>query len=1435
MGDVNDPAIEAGKNMPRLLPHVVDEIAASEPSRPYIYQPKSSYPGDGWVPVTFKELANAIDHVAHIITETVKKDSTDEFPTLAYVGPSDVRYTIVVLASVKAGCQALLISPRNSIEGQLSLFEGTKCCHIWYAESFNLAVKTWLSKREMKSWIVPPAKEWLQASPSPVPYSKSYDEARWDPLVVMHTSGSTGHPKPIVVKQGGLAVMDSFLDLPEYMGGKFLMQFWKSSASRIFLPMPLFHAAGLMADQPTTVDLTIKCLQCSGCDAALLAPSIVEELSIRRDGVEALKRLRFVGFGGGNLSTAAGDSLIEHGVVLNNCISSTEVCPYALYSQPQPKLWQYFIFNSKLMGAVWQPHDPGNGIYELVIRRKDPKEPHDQSLFYTFPDLATEWSTRDLFKAHPTLKDHWMFHGRADNIIVFSNGEKLNPVTIEDCIVGHPLIKGAVVVGQDRFQPALILEPASPPKTHEESEAIIESVWPLIIDLNKETVAHGRISKQLVVLSDPDLPFPRAPKGTVQRSLVAQAYRVKIDEVYKQVDTIRTADVEPLDIATVDTTLQTITKLFTEQTSIKDIKPDTDFFVAGVDSLQVSNISRSLRAGLAVSGAEIDGSIVAPRAIYSNPTLKQLAEYLHAAVHKDRTQLEGEEDKEISLMKSLISRYTADLPVRQSDKPKPLESGQTVVLTGSTGSLGAYLLDILCNSPHIKAVVALNRGADGGKSRQPDVSAARGLGTDFSKVEFLSADLSQPDLGLGAVTYKKVLAAADRIIHNAWPVNFNMTVASFEPSIRGVRHLVDLSAAAAKQVPITFLSTIDTISNWNSSDNVPESRLTDLSLPETGYGRSKLVGSFILDAAAEFGVPSVSIRVGQIAGPHSTKGKWNTQEFMPSLIKSSVYLGVLPQELGPHEVVDWMPIEDVTGLILDVSGITQSKDVSEISGYMHCINPQTAKWADLAVAIKDFFSGRVRELVTLEEWVSALEKSAAGGSNIDENPAIKLLPTYQGILTGQRAGRQRVHLDMERTVAQSTTAGRVGPVTTDLMRNWSRKAVASKISNNENYNAVYNIGVSELLTLASYRILADRDIVSSFITWRGNRMEDGVGANSFAEGRRAILVNITGNIRVTSNVQCPHRYSRLPLTLNMGAIKNVAIAGGSGLVGKPVVNALLKSGKFTLTALVRESSTFTFPSGVKVVKVDFDSVASLTEALKGQDALVSTIGNAALQGQNLLVDAAVAAGVSRFLPSDFGSNIDNPKAGALPVFGYKVATANYSKEKAASNPSFTYTFIRTGAFLDNGLEVNALIDWQSGKPVIYDSGDQLLSTTTLEAVGQSVVGVLTHPEETKNKAVYVQSIVTSQNKLLDIVKKLAPGKTQEPQHVSTEDIFNDSNAKLAKGDYSEGNMFAYILVSMFGEGYGAAHETIDNEVLGVTSLTEADVEALLKSIIAKRN
>lgn len=301
----------------RLVVDIVDEVAASDPSRPFIYTPRTNKPEDGWEPISYGELANAVNHVARLIAATVKRDSLEDFPTIAYVGPSDVRYPVVMLASIKAGCKALFISPRNSLEAQVSLFQRTDCKHIWYAESFTANVESWIEGQSMKGTVVPPAKEWLNAQAELFPYSRTFEEARWEPLVVLHTSGSTGIPKPIVVKQGSPAIADRLRTLPKYEGAEFAFREIAERASRSFVPMPLFHAAGIigfltieclyyglplalsMPDKPLTLDLALDCIQYAGVDAGLMPPSLVEELAKREDRWDALKNLKYLTFGGG--------------------------------------------------------------------------------------------------------------------------------------------------------------------------------------------------------------------------------------------------------------------------------------------------------------------------------------------------------------------------------------------------------------------------------------------------------------------------------------------------------------------------------------------------------------------------------------------------------------------------------------------------------------------------------------------------------------------------------------------------------------------------------------------------------------------------------------------------------------------------------------------------------------------------------------------------------------------------------------------------------------------------------------------------------------------------------------------------------------------------------------------------------------------------------
>jgi len=297
----------------------------------------------------------------------------------------------------------------------------------------------------------------------------------------------------------------------------------------------------------------------------------------------------------------------------------------------------------------------------------------------------------------------------------------------------------------------------------------------------------------------------------------------------------------------------------------------------------------------------------------------------------------------------------------------------------------------------------------------------------------------------------------------------------------------------------------------------------------------------------------------------------------------------------------------------------------------------------------------------------------------------------------------------------------------------------------------------------------------------------------------------------------------------MVVIKNVAVVGASGNVGVPILKALIESGKFNLTVLSRTGSKATFPSSVKVVRVDYSSVGSLTAALKGQDAVVSTVGTEGLLGQSVLFDAAIAAGVKRFLPSEFGSDLSNPKTASLPVFGYKIATRKYIEDKVKAGADITYTYLETAPFLDWGIEVGFLLDWKDGKPRIYDGGDRPFSVTSLASVGLATVGVLIHYDETKNRTVRVHDIAITQNRLLEIAKKVAPEKKWAPIPTDTAQMYEAANAALAKGDLSV--MYEYILVGVIAEGYGGLFENVENELLGVPGKTEADIETIFKKVL----
>lgn len=99
----------------------------------------------------------------------------------------------------------------------------------------------------------------------------------------------------------------------------------------------------------------------------------------------------------------------------------------------------------------------------------------------------------------------------------------------------------------------------------------------------------------------------------------------------------------------------------------------------------------------------------------------------------------------------------------------------------------------------------------------------------------------------------------------------------------------------------------------------------------------------------------------------------------------------------------------------------------------------------------------------------------------------------------------------------------------------------------------------------------------------------------------------------------------------------VVVAGATGDLGTRIVKALTAKGR-PVRALVRRPADELARGNVEQVSVDFGNGVALTHAVSGAACVVSALNGTApviLDTQGQLLDAAVAAGVPRFIPSDF--------------------------------------------------------------------------------------------------------------------------------------------------------------------------------------------------------
>lgn len=304
----------------------------------------------------------------------------------------------------------------------------------------------------------------------------------------------------------------------------------------------------------------------------------------------------------------------------------------------------------------------------------------------------------------------------------------------------------------------------------------------------------------------------------------------------------------------------------------------------------------------------------------------------------------------------------------------------------------------------------------------------------------------------------------------------------------------------------------------------------------------------------------------------------------------------------------------------------------------------------------------------------------------------------------------------------------------------------------------------------------------------------------------------------------------------LSPIKTVAVLGASGNIGQYIVRALVDAG-FTVTAVRRadSSATTVFPPSVIIRTADYSSIASLTEALRGQDAAVSAIGMMGLALQKAIIDAAVAAGVRRFVPSEFGTPLDSISPNMRALMGAKVDALAHLKAKASEleEGTFTWTSIATSVFLEFCLDHPVIfgIDIPARKATIFDSGNEKISVSSMAQVGRAVAAALKNADETANRYLRVYSAHTNQRELLGVIEEeLGDGGKFAVTKVSTVDMEKRGHEKFAKGDFTA--FFDLLAVHNYRDGADNWIKPGEsaNSMLG---LGEEDLRALVREKFAR--
>ncbi|KAG9244556.1 hypothetical protein BJ878DRAFT_64311 [Calycina marina] len=299
---------------------------------------------------------------------------------------------------------------------------------------------------------------------------------------------------------------------------------------------------------------------------------------------------------------------------------------------------------------------------------------------------------------------------------------------------------------------------------------------------------------------------------------------------------------------------------------------------------------------------------------------------------------------------------------------------------------------------------------------------------------------------------------------------------------------------------------------------------------------------------------------------------------------------------------------------------------------------------------------------------------------------------------------------------------------------------------------------------------------------------------------------------------------------------NILIIGATGAIGKHITQQIVsaKSSFGRLAILTSEKTANTKTSeleklkgeGIQVFVGDLTVEEDMKKAYQGIDVVVSAVGRGVIETQIPLIKWASEASVSRFFPSEYGTDIEHDsKSPNEKPHQLKLKVRAFAK--TINNVKLTY--LVTGPYSDMFIAPGKVGSWdvKVREATLLGDGNNRIAFTAMADVGKLVVGCLQHPAESEGVLI-VNSFTATPNEILAEIESQTASKWK------TTYISLDELKKLEKEMWETGNPTATTatLRRIWTEGGTLYDRPRDNGLIGEPNMKTLAEQ--IKQVIQKQ-